>query len=322
MMVDFSEILGQKKILVIGDLMLDRYVRGSVGRISPEAPVPVLEVNEETALLGGAANVANNLSAIGVQTWVMSTIGTDEGGQKLLSLLEEKGVETELIETSPIRTTTIKTRIVAEQQQIVRVDREKHLPLQDSEASLLLDNLKKHWNDFDAMILSDYGKGLLSPEFLDAIREMHKISPKIITVDPKERSFDKYRGFTVCTPNEMEAVQVIGKELKDQAVLLREGQLLRNELGFESLLITLGKRGMVLYTDQKPVLIPTQAREVFDVTGAGDTVIAILSAALACGLDYLKAAKLANLAAGAVVGKLGVATVERKDLAWMYNQLN
>ena len=317
---DFAELLTQKKILVIGDLRLDRYVRGAVQRISPEAPVPVVEVLEESSLLGGAANVANNLSSIGVQTFVMAVIGSDEGGQRLLALLEEKGVETEFIECSPLRTTTIKTRIVAGQQQIVRVDRERRTSLQYGEMEILLRNLEKHWSDFDAIILSDYGKGLLTEPFLDEIRELNRKTPKIITVDPKDRTFQKYRQFSVCTPNEQEAEQALGTDLHDREVLFQKGQELKNRLGFESLLITLGNKGMVLFTDDKPILIQTQAREVFDVTGAGDTVIAVLSAALACGLDYQQSAGLANKAAGVVVGKLGVATVEGKDLEWMYNQ--
>lgn len=318
----FPDSLSQKKILVIGDLMLDRYVRGSAKRISPEAPVPVVIVDEESALLGGAANVANGLAAMGVQTTVMSSIGDDEGGHKLLNLLAKQCIETKFLMTNPDRKTTIKTRIVAGQQQIVRVDHEQYLALQASETEYILTHLKKHWSDFDAIILSDYGKGILAENLLNEIRSMHQKDPKIITVDPKDKNLHKYRGFTLCTPNENEAEEAIGMSLKDKATLLEKGQELRNQFKFEAMLITLGRNGMVLYTNQSPVIIPTRAQEVFDVTGAGDTVIAVLSAGLTCGLEFIEASKLANLAAGIVVGKLGAATVDSKDIEWIYNQLN
>lgn len=302
--------------------MLDRYVRGAVKRVSPEAPVPVVEVEEESALLGGAANVANGLAAMGVQTTIMSSIGIDEGGEKLLSLLQNQKIETKFILANPERKTTIKTRVVAAQQQIVRIDQEVFLALQNSESEFMLHNLRKHWSDFDAIILSDYGKGILTEDLLDELRMMHRNAPKIITVDPKDKALNKYRGFTMCTPNENEAEQAIGVSLKDQVNLLEKGQELRNRFQFEAMLITLGSHGMVLYSDQSPLIIPTEAREVFDVTGAGDTVIAVLSAGLTCGLEFSEASKLANLAAGMVVGKLGAAAVDSKDIAWIYNQLN
>jgi rfaE bifunctional protein kinase chain/domain len=316
------DILSSRKILVIGDIMLDRYVRGDVNRISPEAPVPVLRVTEESSLLGGAANVANNLASMGVDTHVMAVIGSDTGGSHLTELMEARGIDTQLINASPLRSTTIKTRIVAGQQQIVRVDREDIQPMQDSETDQLLENLEKHWCNYDACILSDYGKGMLSPEFLDGIRALQKAKPRIVAVDPKHRDFSRYQGFSICTPNRMEAETALGTEFTSKEILVKKGHELRESLGIEALLITLGSQGMVLFTDQPPLWVNTEAREVFDVTGAGDTVISILATGLCLGLDYAKAAKLANYGAGLVVAKLGAATLDRKDLQWIYSQLD
>jgi len=316
------DVLNSRKILVIGDIMLDRYVRGDVNRISPEAPVPVLRVTQESSLLGGAANVANNLVSMGIETHVMALIGNDSGGSHLTELMEERGIDTELLDASPLRSTTIKTRIVAGQQQIVRVDRENVQPMSSGVAQQLLQKLENLWSNYDACILSDYGKGTLSPEFLDGLRSLQKASPRIVAVDPKHRNFSRYRGFSISTPNRMEAETALSLDLNSKELLLSKGQQLRETLELEALLITLGSQGMVLFTDQAPLWVDTEAREVFDVTGAGDTVISILTTGLCLGLDYARAAKLANYGAGLVVAKLGAATLTRKDLQWIYSQLN
>lgn len=302
------------KILVVGDIMLDRYVQGVVKRISPEAPVPVVQVRRDKNLLGGAANVANNLRTIGVQTHVMGLVGTDEGGKALLKLLEDQDIDTELVDLSPWRTTTIKTRIVAGQQQIVRVDRETTEPLREEETLSLVNQLEESWDKFDGVILSDYGKGLLSQSFLDSVRKIHKSRPKIVSVDPKERSFSKYEGFTVCTPNRLEAETAMGCTLEDEEVLLVEGEKLRRNTGLDKLLVTLGSRGMCLFGEEGHFRIATEAREVFDVTGAGDTVIGVLTASLCAGYDFEASSQIANAAAGIVVGRLGAATIDSNEL--------
>tara|TARA_Y100000589_G_scaffold32105_2_gene26803 strand:- start:1643 stop:2599 length:957 start_codon:yes stop_codon:yes gene_type:complete len=306
--------LEEAKILVLGDLMLDRYVRGDVNRISPEAPVPVVRVTRERNLLGGAANVAANLVAIGVQTSMMAVCGTDLGGTHLLELLDRSQIDTDLILTSNERMTTIKTRIVAGQQQIVRVDREELLSISEDECTKLLNQLEEHWDSFDAIIISDYKKGLLSDHLLDGIRNLSIDRPKIITADPKERKFGKYCGFTLCTPNRLEFETASGVDCDDKNALKAAGKTMRSELELDALLVTLGKDGMALFNQEDSIFIETEAREVFDVTGAGDTVISVLTACLCLGLDFEQAARAANLAAGRVVARMGVATLSEREM--------
>ena len=306
--------LEEAKILVLGDIMLDRYVRGDVNRISPEAPVPVVHVTRERNLLGGAANVAANLVAIGVQTSMMAVCGTDLGGTHLLELLDRSQIDTDLILTSNERMTTIKTRIVAGQQQIVRVDREELLSISEKECTKLLSKLEEHWDSFDAIIISDYKKGLLSDQLLEGIRNLSIDRPKIITADPKERKFGKYSGFTLCTPNRLEFETASGIDCDDKNALESAGKTMRSELELDALLVTLGKDGMALFDQDDSIFIETEAREVFDVTGAGDTVISVLTACLCLGLDFEKAARAANLAAGRVVAKMGVATLNKQEM--------
>lgn len=312
--------LEEARILVLGDVMLDRYVRGDVERISPEAPVPILRVTRERNLLGGAANVAANLVSVGVETSMMGTCGVDIGGNQLVELMRQSNIKTDLMLVSDEQTTTIKTRIVAGQQQIVRVDREQLQPLDNNHSELLLSNLKKNWDQFDAIILSDYKKGLLSSDLLDGIRQIALDRPKIITVDPKERSFNKYRGFSVCTPNRLEFETASGIDCDDLNALKVAGKEMRRDLELDALLVTLGKDGMALFDDQGCTLIETEAREVFDVTGAGDTVISILTACLCLGLDFEQASRSANRAAGKVVSRMGVATLDRAEMEQVLRQ--
>jgi D-beta-D-heptose 7-phosphate kinase/D-beta-D-heptose 1-phosphate adenosyltransferase len=246
----------------------------------------------------------------------------DFEGRRLLELLENADIDTELISFSAERPTTIKTRILAAYeskvfQQMLRLDREEIRALNEEERSNLLQFLEKGWSDFDAIILSDYNKGVLTEELLNGVRDLSRRNPKIITVDPKDRTFKKYRNFTILTPNQHEAEQVIGCSLDSEAVLATEGEKLRQNLGLNALLITLGKRGMMLFTEDNRVRIETEAREVFDVTGAGDTVISFLSLGLGFGFDYERAARMANLAAGIVVGKIGAATISREEFQWI-----
>lgn len=309
-----KKLLEEARILVLGDVMLDRYVRGEVERISPEAPVPIVRVTRERSLLGGAANVAANLVSVGVETAMMAVCGVDAGGTQLIELMDQSQIDTDLMITASDRMTTIKTRIVAGQQQIVRVDREELKSLTKEESSLMLSNLEKNWNNFDAIILSDYKKGLLTEELLEGIRQIAFKRPKIITVDPKERNFKKYRGFSVCTPNRLEFETATGVDCNDAQALEAAGKTMRTELELDALLVTLGKDGMALFHEQGCRLIETEAREVFDVTGAGDTVISILTACLCLGFDFEQAARSANCAAGRVVSRMGVATLQKMEM--------
>ncbi|PCJ17198.1 MAG: D-glycero-beta-D-manno-heptose-7-phosphate kinase [Candidatus Cloacimonadota bacterium] len=321
-MTNLIEQLKNQKILVIGDLMLDEYLWGKVTRISPEAPVPIVEVSKEEIVLGGAANVANNLVALGVSTHIMSIIGDDSNGLQLIDLLKKNNIQTDLIQQSKNRKTTIKTRVGASQQQIVRIDREQTNSVSKVQSELLLENLKKNIKNFDGIILSDYDKGLLSETLLDGIRSLIKDEQIVITVDPKSKSFHKYRGFTCMTPNQLEAEIAIGDSLNDEKTLKIQGEKLRNDLQMKQLIITLGKRGMALFNHLGYTRIDTVAREVFDVTGAGDTVISVLTACLCCSLSLEKSAKIANSAAGLVVAQLGAATINEEELKWIQTQLD
>ena len=321
-MKELIDELKNRNILVIGDLMLDEYLWGTVSRISPEAPVPVVEVTREEIVLGGAANVANNLVALGVQTHIMSIIGDDSNGLLLIDLLQQNNIQTNLIKQSKHRTTTIKTRVGASQQQIVRVDREQTHPISDDQTSMLLQSLKENMTQFDGIILSDYDKGLLSDDLLDGIRTLLADHQMVITVDPKSKSFKKYRGFTCMTPNQLEAEIAIGENLNDETMLKKQGENLRKTLQMSQLIITLGKRGMALFDEMGYTRIDTVAREVFDVTGAGDTVISVLTACLCCSLPLETSAKIANSAAGLVVGRLGASTINEEELKWIQTQLN
>ncbi|MCO4781088.1 MAG: D-glycero-beta-D-manno-heptose-7-phosphate kinase [Candidatus Cloacimonetes bacterium] len=321
-MTNLINELKNRNILVIGDLMLDEYLWGKVSRISPEAPVPVVEVTREEIVLGGAANVANNLVALGVKTHIMSIIGDDSNGEMLIDLLKQNNVNTDLIQQSKDRTTTIKTRVGASQQQIVRVDREQTNFVSKSQSDTLLQSLSDKISLFDGIVLSDYDKGLLSEDFLDGVRKLLKEHQIVITVDPKSKSFEKYSTFTCMTPNQLEAETAIGLSLANEEILKLEGHKLRKSLEMKQLIITLGKRGMALFDEDGYTRIETVAREVFDVTGAGDTVISVLTACLTCSLSLENSAKIANSAAGLVVGRLGASTINEEELKWIQQQLN
>lgn len=314
--------LKQARILVIGDLMLDHYLFGHVRRISPEAPVPVVEAVRDQYLLGGAANVASNLVDLGVQTSLMAMMGTDEPADRLESLLKARGIDTSLILRCASRPTTVKTRILAGNQQMLRLDREEISLLRSSELFEATHRIQSVFSQFDAIIVSDYGKGFLSVEMLNAIRTLGQSHQGIpVVVDPKARTFERYAGFAAMTPNQLEAETASGAELEHEGSILDVGRSMRRELGLECLVITLGRRGMLVVESEREVMIPARAREVYDVTGAGDTVISVLTATRACGLSWEMSARLANGAAGIVVGKLGAATVSREEFEWVIQTL-
>jgi D-beta-D-heptose 7-phosphate kinase/D-beta-D-heptose 1-phosphate adenosyltransferase len=303
------------RILVVGDIMLDRFIWGDVSRISPEAPVPVVVVDKETFLLGGAANVVNNIYSLGGKASLCGVIGDDEMGQKVIQRLSEMGIERSGISIEPGRQTTVKTRIIAHQQQLVRIDRETTQHPKVSTLRSLSEYLKRNIKSFDGVILSDYGKGLLTRGVVrDVIRKARQTG-KLVMVDPKIKNFFFYREATVVTPNTTEASSASRISITDEASLNRAGRNLLKRLRCDALVITRGEDGMAIFEPhQKPFLVPTEAREVYDVTGAGDTVIGTMALALGAGASIRRAAELANHAAGIVVGKVGTATVDQEEL--------
>ena len=303
------------KVLVIGDLILDEFIWGEVSRISPEAPVPVVWVRSESFMPGGASNVANNLRSLGANVYLAGVIGDDERGVILKGELDAKGIDTQGILVDESRPTTLKTRVVANHQQVVRIDKEKVDHLSGSVMSGMIGRVKNAVKDVDAVIIEDYGKGVITPVLLSKIIPFARQAKKIILVDPKEEHFKYYRGISVITPNNHEASKAVGFTIKDDATLKKAGDILLNKLNCKIALITLGENGMAVFQKGKPMKqIPTVAQEVFDVSGAGDTVIASYTLALASGADPIESAHIANCAAGIVVGKVGIAVVTPKEL--------
>jgi D-beta-D-heptose 7-phosphate kinase/D-beta-D-heptose 1-phosphate adenosyltransferase len=307
-------------VLVIGDLMLDTFIWGDVQRISPEAPVPVVEVMEETQLLGGSANVVRNVAALGARVAVTGIVGDDWAGRKLRELFAEIGVTTDGLIVENDRPTTSKTRIIARNQQVVRYDKERRSPLQGNALAKALSFLRNGVSRVDALIVSDYGKGMITRELMDGIRSLRRERRLPVVVDPKVRDTNLYRGVTMVTPNHHEASRMSGMEIHDGETLARAGKYLLRELECEMLLVTRGKEGMSLFLqDGNTVDIPTVARRVYDVTGAGDTVLATISLGLVAGLSPVDAAALANIAAGIVVGEVGTAAISSDQLVQAIN---
>nr|HDN01323.1 D-glycero-beta-D-manno-heptose-7-phosphate kinase [Deltaproteobacteria bacterium] len=302
------------RLLVAGDIMLDQFVWGDVSRISPEAPVPVVEVQEETMLLGGAANVANNLRALGSPVSLGGVVGKDAMGQNLRELAGSMGIDVTSV-VDGIRPTTIKTRIIARGQQVVRVDRENNNSLNHSSIKALTKSFEILAPGIDGIIVSDYAKGVVSDIFM---AELKKISDKRgipLLVDPKPAHSHLYYGVTLLTPNRQEAEVMAGLEINDAKSLGQAAQKIQEKMGVKAVLITLGSQGMALWQKENGLFtVPTMAREVFDVTGAGDTVIATMALGIVNGLSFIEAAYLANIAAGIVVGKIGTATVAPEEI--------
>lgn len=304
------------RIIVAGDLMLDQYIRGSVTRLSPEAPVPVVQVSQDSLLPGGAGNVAVNLASLGANVEVLGVIGEDEAGSRLRLEFAAQGIEAGRVYSDRSRVTSQKCRVIAERQQVIRYDRESSGPLDSPIEDALLKSLARAAIDADAVILSDYGKGVITPSLLKAAIGLCRGRKIPITVDPKVEHFQLYRGVTCITPNVSEAFAGMRQSVKSGVEPLTDlGRAILSKLRCASLLITRGPDGMSLFARNGSVKhIPTRAREVFDVTGAGDTVIAALTLGLAAGLGPSDAASLANCAAGIVVGKLGTASASPKEL--------
>ena len=304
------------KILVIGDFMLDHYLWGRVDRISPEAPVPVVDVERETFSAGGAGNVVTNIRTLGAEVIPVGLVGNDPAGDRVLDLLRGQNVAVQGIVRNE-RSTTQKTRILAHQQQVVRVDREQRDLIPSALESVLIQQFLGSVGDADGVIVSDYSKGTITPNLLATILPAAQKQNKIVCLDPKVRYFRSYSPVTVITPNQAEAAGVLGYPIGSNEELEEAGRRIREIIDCKALLITRGDKGMALFADGKMTLVPARAREVYDVTGAGDTVISVLCLALAAGASMLEAVELTNVAAGIVVGKVGTGGVTPAELLAM-----
>lgn len=294
---------------------MDEFIWGRVERISPEAPVPVVQVDRESLMLGGAGNVINNVIALGGQAVLSGVIGHDAMGRELVRMLRKMNSPTHGLVVEDQRPTTIKTRVVAHSQQVVRVDREKCRPVAEDTIEQILASLKEQLSSIDAIVVADYGKGVVTQSLMDGIRSIMHDSQVLLAVDPKIQNLALYRDVTVVTPNNQEAQAMSGIIIEDEASLERAGDHLLRELECQMVLITQGEKGMTLFQhNDQSTQIPTVARKVFDVSGAGDTVISTFTLALAAGLTPQQAAVLANFAAGLVVAEVGTATVSASRL--------
>jgi D-beta-D-heptose 7-phosphate kinase/D-beta-D-heptose 1-phosphate adenosyltransferase len=313
----YSRIISQfrkKKILVIGDLILDRYIWGKVDRISPEAPVPVVEVTAENFLLGGASNVANNVVALGGRATIVGVAGNDIAGGIMMKMIEERGIQCGGVFWSSTRPTATKTRIIAHNQQVVRFDRENKDKVDGKVLKGLIEYIRNATPNHDAVIISDYKKGVISSELVTEVLKHSKPKNIFVSVDPKVRHFHCYKNVSLITPNIMEASVASGIEIKDEKSLVNAGRALCKKISCDAILITRGEYGMSLFEKDKVTHIPTVAKNVYDVTGAGDTVIATFTIAYAAGASMEEAAVIANHAAGIVVGEVGTAVVKIDQL--------
>lgn len=302
------------KVLIIGDLIMDHFIWGNVNRISPEAPVPVVDVKSESLLLGGGANVANNINSLGGRSIVAGVVGADNDGEALVKLLKQKKIRTRTIVVDPVRPTTIKTRVIAHNQQVVRFDREAKYKINSATLCKVLSLVKKAAATVDAIIISDYAKGLISPELIEEVVLLARTYSIPIAVDPKVTHFEYYKDVSIVTPNNLEASRASGIEITNKKTLKAAGELLSKKLGSRAVLITRGEHGMNLFEGKTNTHIPTVAKEVYDVSGAGDTVIGVIGLALGSGATFKEAAVLANYAAGVVVGKIGTAALSLDEL--------
>lgn len=300
------------RILVIGDIVLDHYIWGSVERISPEAPVPVVDIKGENFSLGGAANVAANIVSLGGRATICGVCGDDYYGDLLRNLLVNAGIETDGLFAGN-RPTTMKTRVIAHNQQVVRFDREDKRRISDRTLRKIKEFLTNA-EPWDGIIVSDYKKGVISKGLMQYLRNNFKNKGAFLAVDPKVGNFHLYRGISLVTPNLKEASEGAGVEIRDERSLLRAGEMLRKKLRSDAVLITQGEEGMSLFEEGGVTHIPTVAKSVYDVTGAGDTVIAVFTLSHLAGASLRDAATVANYAAGVVVGRVGTATVTPEEL--------
>ena len=311
--IRLTELLAKfknKRIAVVGDVMIDKYLWGSVGRISPEAPVPIVEVDRETERLGGAANVANNVKSLGGSPLMVGVVGDDENGVLLTKLLAGQECPTNGIVIDPSRPTTVKTRVIAHSQHVVRIDKEQKRDISSSVQEQILTALRKTIDTLDGIILEDYNKGVIVASLIHQIIGMARERGKIVTVDPKFQNFFEYKNASVFKPNRKEVEEALGVKLASDKDIREALELLKRKLNAENVLITLGEQGMSLLDNQGALMhLPTRAQHVADVSGAGDTVIATLTMALASGASIHESASLANFAGGVVCGEVGIVPI-------------
>ena len=304
-----------RRVAVLGDCMLDRYLWGHVERISPEAPVPVVEVERESSALGGAANVAANLRALGAAPLLLGVVGEDDDGRRLREAFAARGLDTRGVVTDASRPTTVKTRIVAHAQQVVRADRESRADVSGTARERLLALVERDLPGCEGLVVSDYGKGVIHPALLEPALGAARRAGFAVSVDPKEAHIDAYRGVSILTPNQHEAGWAQGRRVTDEASLLEVGWGLQRRLDAAAVLVTRGPEGMSLFErGGRYTCLPTLAREVYDVTGAGDTVVSVVALALAAGADFPSACTRANHAAGLVIREVGTATCSPAQL--------
>jgi D-glycero-beta-D-manno-heptose-7-phosphate kinase len=313
-----EELIGRfagRRIAVLGDCMVDRYLWGHVERISPEAPVPVVEIERETFTLGGAGNVAANLHALGAEPVLLGVVGDDADGAMLRTSFEQRGISTAHLVADRTRPTTVKTRIIAHSQQVVRADRESRSDVSGAPLDALLAEVGAVLPDCDGLVVSDYGKGVVNARTLERVLAIARERAFAVSVDPKESHIDAYRGVSILTPNQHEAGWVQGRRVVDEASLMEVGWGLQKRLDAQAVLVTRGAAGMSLFErGGRYTHLPTAAREVYDVTGAGDTVVSVVALALAAGGDFISACALANHAAGIVIREVGTATCTPRQL--------
>ncbi len=317
--VDIIANFDAKKILIVGDIMLDEYIWGRVHRISPEAPVPVVDVTERTVRLGGAANVVQNLASVGITPYIAAVCGNDSNGLLLTDSLKQYGCDISALISSDSRPTTTKTRIMAHQQQVVRVDSEDNSNLNNDEEVRLIAAIRGIIDTMDAVLISDYGKGVITPSLLKELTAMTTERGIFVSVDPKEKHWNYYDSVDVITPNLKEGYESLGLTLKgmpEDSVIVEKGWQIVDKYSLKYLLLTLSEKGMMLFDGgkRKETHLHTMAKEVYDVTGAGDTVISLFTAAIAAGANPIEATFIANHAAGITVGEIGTASVTPEEL--------
>lgn len=304
-----------KNIGIIGDLMLDRYLWGNVSRISPEAPVPIVEIDEESNRLGGAANVANNIKSLGGNAKIYGVIGDDDDGKILFNVLKNSGFEVEGVISDKTRPTTVKTRVIAHKQHVVRVDRENRREISHEVETKILSILRTHISDLDAVIIEDYNKGVVTKNLIKGIIELCNKNGVIVNVDPKYNNFFEYKNVTVFKPNRKETEDALGMKLTNEESYRQAADRIMELLRANSIIITRGEEGMSIRMNGGEFFtIPTTARKVADVSGAGDTVISTLTIAMAAGATVQEAAILANTAGGIVCGEVGIVPINKKEL--------
>lgn len=305
----------QKFVAIIGDVMLDRYIWGTVSRISPEAPVPVVDVARESTHLGGASNVALNVRSLGATPVLFGAVGADTSADDLRRIFSETGIHTDFLVVDEGRPTTVKTRIIAGSQHVVRIDYEQRTQISEAATQRILDRLDAHINSIDVIVLQDYNKGLIGPELIKRVSERARARGIPVLVDPKYANFFAYEGVSVFKPNRKETEDALGVKLGSEQSFVDAARQMRERLHCDNVLLTLGELGMLLLqSDDTVTRVPTRARKVADVSGAGDTVVATLASMIACGADVVEAAHLANVAGGLVCEEIGIVPVDRDAL--------